>query len=96
MRVSEVMSRDVVTIARSHSCHAATAEMTRNSVRQLPVVAEDGTLEGIVTDRDLRHQLRSFVSGPEDGPAPRGPKSPQDRLRREAAARAAVIRRASS
>jgi acetoin utilization protein AcuB len=57
MRISEVMSRGVVTIGVEDSCHEAVARMHRAKARHLPVVAADGTLVGIVTDRDVRHQL---------------------------------------
>jgi acetoin utilization protein AcuB len=57
MRVSELMSRDVSTIGESDSCHEALGRMLRRRVRHLPVVAADGMLQGIVTDRDLRHHL---------------------------------------
>lgn len=57
MRVSEVMSHDVVTIGAAESCREAVARMHRARVRHLPVVSGSGRLEGIVTDRDLRHQL---------------------------------------
>jgi acetoin utilization protein AcuB len=57
MRVGEVMSRAVVTIGPSASCHEAVAKMHGAKVRHLPVVATDGSLAGIVTDRDVRHHL---------------------------------------
>jgi acetoin utilization protein AcuB len=57
MHVSELMSRDVVTIRSSESCREAVARMHRARVRHLPVVSGTGRLEGIVTDRDLRHRL---------------------------------------
>jgi CBS domain-containing protein len=57
MRVSEVMSRNVVTIEGSDSCRDAVTRMHRARVRHLPVVDRDGHLVGIVTDRDLRHRL---------------------------------------
>ncbi len=57
MRVSELMSRDVWTIGESDSCHEAVVRMTRARVRHLPVLAADGMLQGILTDRDLRHHL---------------------------------------
>ncbi len=57
MRVSDLMSRDVVTIAESASCYDAVMRMKTSRVRHLPVVAEEGHLRGIVTDRDLRHHL---------------------------------------
>ena len=57
MRVSELMSRDVATIGVSDSCQEAVARMARRKIRHLPVVERDGTLVGVVTDRDLRHHL---------------------------------------
>jgi acetoin utilization protein AcuB len=57
MRVSEVMSRNLVTSHPSDSCREAVARMSRARIRHLPVIAEDGRVVGIVTDRDLRHRL---------------------------------------
>ena len=57
MRVSDLMSRSVVTIGASDSCLEAVARMHRARVRHLPVVSTGGGLIGIVTDRDLRHHL---------------------------------------
>lgn len=57
MRVSDLMSRNVVTIGESDSCLEAVGRMHRARVRHLPVVNAAGTLVGVVTDRDLRHHL---------------------------------------
>jgi CBS domain-containing protein len=57
MRVSDLMSRNVVTIAESDSCLEAVGRMHRARVRHLPVVNGSGALTGVVTDRDLRHHL---------------------------------------
>lgn len=57
MQVRELMSRGVITIGASESCHEAVRRMHRGKVRHLPVVDEGGALVGIVTDRDLRHHL---------------------------------------
>jgi CBS domain-containing protein len=56
-RVSELMSRHVATINADATCHEAAERMYRQRIRHLPVVAADGALKGIVTDRDLRHHL---------------------------------------
>jgi CBS domain-containing protein len=61
MRVDELMSRDVVTIEESETCHEAVERMCRRKVRHLPVLGRDGALVGIVTDRDIRHHL--FAAG---------------------------------
>jgi acetoin utilization protein AcuB len=57
MRVSELMSRDVVTIGDTETCAEAVERMCRRKVRHLPVLDRDGALVGIVTDRDVRHRL---------------------------------------
>ena len=57
MRVSELMSREVVTLGDTETCHEAIDRMCRRKVRHLPVLDRDGTLVGIVTDRDVRHRL---------------------------------------
>jgi CBS domain-containing protein len=57
MHVRELMSRDVATVGVSDSCQDAIAWMAKRKIRHLPVVERDGTLVGIVTDRDLRHHL---------------------------------------
>ena len=57
MRVSELMSRDVVTIGDTATCHEAIERMSSRKVRHLPVLDGAGALVGIVTDRDLRHWL---------------------------------------
>jgi len=57
MRVRELMSKEIVTIDVSASCHQAVARMFQHKVRHLPVTGSDGQLVGIVTDRDLRHHL---------------------------------------
>lgn len=57
MRVRELMSPRIVTIADSDSCHTAVELMVRHKIRHLPVVDGEGRLQGIVTDRDVRHYL---------------------------------------
>jgi acetoin utilization protein AcuB len=57
MRVDQVMSRNVVTIGIDESCDQALSQMVRWKVRHLPVLDAGGALRGVVTDRDLRHQL---------------------------------------
>ena len=57
MRVSELMSREVVTLGDTETCYEAIDRMCRRKVRHLPVLDRDGALVGIVTDRDVRHRL---------------------------------------
>jgi acetoin utilization protein AcuB len=67
MRVRELMSTGIVTIEADASCQQAVERMYQHKIRHLPVTERDGTLVGIVTDRDLRHHLfarRAFESDP--------------------------------
>jgi CBS-domain-containing membrane protein len=57
MRVTELMSRDVLTIDDAATCLEAAERMCQRKVRHLPVLDSEGRLTGIVTDRDLRHYL---------------------------------------
>ena len=56
-RVNQLMSDHVVTIGTEASCHDAVTLMVRNKISHLPVVDREGVLRGVLTDRDLRHQL---------------------------------------
>ena len=57
MRISELMSREVITINEDRTCDDAIRLMCRARVRHLPVLDAEGALVGIVTDRDLRQRL---------------------------------------
>jgi acetoin utilization protein AcuB len=57
MRVSDLMTRNVVSIPEAASCRRAVRLMCERKLRHLPVVNEVGKVTGIVTDRDLRHHL---------------------------------------
>jgi acetoin utilization protein AcuB len=59
MRVKDVMSTSPVIIRGDETCEDAAARMWRHRVRHLPVVDASGCLEGVLTDRDLRHYLMS-------------------------------------
>ena len=52
--VRDLMTKSPITIDPDAPVGTALAVMKERSVRHLPVVADDGRLLGIVTDRDLR------------------------------------------
>jgi len=54
MFVARRMKKKIVTAAPSMSLFEAQRQMRDHTIRQIPVVAEDGTLLGIVSDRDIR------------------------------------------
>jgi predicted transcriptional regulator len=51
--VSEVMTKDVISLRQEMSVHEAWEKMIRNSLKALPVVDEEGKVVGILTDDDL-------------------------------------------
>ena len=55
MLVRDVMTPDVVTLGRNESLVVADDVMRLGRIRHLPVVDTDGTLVGIVSQRDLFH-----------------------------------------
>jgi CBS domain-containing protein len=63
--VSEVMSKDVITVEPSTSLREAAGIMTERWIRHLPVV-EGGRLVGVVSQRDLAGVLAGALNEPED------------------------------
>ncbi len=61
--VSRVMTTDVVTISRDTRSDEAVKTMWERHVRHLPVIAPDGTVEGIVEIRSLFHERFEEMSG---------------------------------
>ena len=65
MTVKDCMNRHVISVAPEESVAVAARIMARHNVGALSVCAQDGRLEGIVTDRDVA--LRCVA--PEEDPA---------------------------
>jgi acetoin utilization protein AcuB len=57
MLVKNFMTREVVTVLPETGVEEAYRLMERHNIRRLPVVEEDGTLIGIVTETDVRQVL---------------------------------------
>jgi CBS domain-containing membrane protein len=53
--VRDVMTKDLVTLGRNDTLRSADDVMRLGRIRHLPVVDEDGSLVGIVSQRDLFH-----------------------------------------
>ncbi len=68
MRVRDLISKSVVTIAPEESAALAARLLSRHELGALPVCAADGTLAGIVTDRDII--TRCVAAGEEPGRVP--------------------------
>ena len=53
MRVRDLMNPSVVSITPEESAALAARLLSRHGLGALPVCGEDGSLRGIVTDRDI-------------------------------------------
>jgi CBS domain-containing protein len=63
--VSELMSKDLITVEPATSLREAAAIMSEKWIRHLPVL-ETGRLVGIVSQRDLAGVLAGALNEPED------------------------------
>jgi acetoin utilization protein AcuB len=54
MFVARRMKKNIVTVIPSASLFEAQRQMREHTIHQVPVVSEDGTLLGILSDRDIR------------------------------------------
>ena len=66
MKVSDRMTREVVTLTEEQSLREALTLQQRHKIRHIPVVA-DGSIVGILTDRDLKRASPSLLSGIDQG-----------------------------
>lgn len=64
VQVSEIMSTNVITVDSTSSLAEAVRLMSERRVRRLPVIAGDGALMGVLTNKDvLRHTIRIVGDG---------------------------------
>ena len=68
MLVSDLMERTPVTVAPEDSCRDAARLLSRYRVGALPVVNGDGTLKGILTDRDIVLRCLALGKDPDRTP----------------------------
>ena len=68
MNVSEMMSRDIVSVTPDESAVTAARLMFRHNIGAVPVCTEDGKLRGIVTDRDIAIRCVAAENDPEGTP----------------------------
>ena len=61
MKVSDIMTKNVIGISPEESAEVAARTLTHYNIGALPVCAVDGRLCGLVTDRDL--VIRCMASG---------------------------------
>lgn len=53
MKVRELMSRDVVSVAPDEMASVAARILARYNIGAMPVCEDDGRLHGVITDRDI-------------------------------------------
>ncbi len=53
MKVRDIMSRQIVSVAPEESASVAARLLARHNVGALPVCGKDGRLRGLLTDRDI-------------------------------------------
>ena len=63
VKVTEVASRDIVTLDPQQDLDEALRLMARHQVRRLPVVEEDGRLVGVVAQADVAQQAGEKKTG---------------------------------
>jgi CBS domain-containing protein len=76
-RVSEVASRDVVTVTPDDDLDEALTRMARSQVRRLPVVVGDGELVGMLSQADLPRVTKEKNVGEVVGAISRPPRGPR-------------------
>ena len=59
MKVAELMTERVWTLAPDKRLYHASALMERHGIRHIPVVDSEGHLLGIVSDRDVKRHINS-------------------------------------
>ena len=65
MKIKDVMSNSVIKIHPEESVAVAARALQRYNIGALPVCGTDGTLEGVVTDRDLVIRCLAGEGNPE-------------------------------
>ena len=68
MKVSDLMTKNVVSISPDESTSLAARLLYRHNIGSLPVCSSDGKLRGILTDRDIVLRCVAAESDPEHTP----------------------------
>ncbi|MER2089210.1 acetoin utilization AcuB family protein [Sporosarcina sp. JAI121] len=62
MLIEELMIKDVITLSPENSVKDALTVMRDRKIRHLPILSADGTVVGIVTDRNLKDVVPPSIS----------------------------------
>ena len=71
MKVSDCMTQNVISVSPEESAEVAARLMARYNVGMLPVKRQDGSLLGVVTDRDLVLRCMALGRSPHQVPVSR-------------------------
>jgi CBS domain-containing protein len=66
LKVEDIMTRNVITVKQETPIYEAMAVMRKNDITGMPVIDDDMTLVGVITEKDV---LRLFCSDEEDNNA---------------------------
>lgn len=61
MRIEEIMTREVITAGMDDDLETIRRLFTRYRFRHLPILDDDGTLAGIISDRDVLANVSPFA-----------------------------------
>ncbi len=64
IKASAIMKTDVITVTKGEDIHEAIRVMVLNNITGLPVVNGDGTMAGILTEKDVLKLLHSGQDKP--------------------------------
>ena len=63
MIVEQIMTKNVLVLTPEDNVKSALSLMRENNIRHLPLVNNDGEVVGLVTERDIKSTLPSFLKG---------------------------------
>jgi CBS domain-containing protein len=64
MKAREIMTRDVVTVTQSTSIAEIATLLVRNKISAVPVISDDNSIIGIVSESDLMHRDETGTDHP--------------------------------
>ncbi|WP_342510511.1 acetoin utilization AcuB family protein [Sporosarcina sp. FSL K6-1522] len=62
MLIEEIMIKDVLTLSPNHTVKDALQAMRERKIRHIPILSAEGTVVGIITDRNLKEVVPSSIS----------------------------------
>lgn len=68
MQVRELMNQNIISISPDESAALAARLIARHNIGALPVCSDDGTLRGVVTDRDIVLRCIAAEENPAETP----------------------------